>query len=104
MEGLLWAKRVRLLVTLNGLTAALIMACLSLQAAETQVPVIFTGGYETDPSDHGRPVVLVAAALEVKPEVFREAFRDVRPARNGKPSAEEARNNKAALMKGLQPY
>ena len=31
-----------------------------------QVPVVFTGGYETDPRDRGRPVILVASALGVR--------------------------------------
>jgi hypothetical protein len=75
----------------------------SSQAAETKVPVTFSGGHETDPRDGGRPVVLIAAALAVKPEVFREAFKDVKPARDGKPSPEEARRNKEALLKMLKP-
>ena len=75
-----------------------------LHAAETTVPVTFSGGHETDPQDHGRPVGLVAAALGVKPEVFRQAFSGVTPAKNGKPSPEEAQRNKAALMKVLGPY
>jgi hypothetical protein len=49
-------------------------------------------------------VVLVAAGLGVKPEVFREAFRGVTPAKNGRPSGDEARRNKAALMKVLAPH
>jgi hypothetical protein len=72
--------------------------------AQTKVPVTFTGGHETDPEDRGRPVVLVAAALGVKAEVFREAFRGVTPARGRKPTGEEARRNKAALMKVLAPH
>src|SRR4051812_47520904 len=68
-----------------------------------EFPVTFTGGHDTDPRDGGRPVVLVAAGLGVPPEVFREAFRGVTPARNGRPSAEEARRNKEALMKVLGP-
>ncbi len=75
-----------------------------VQAAETKVPVTFTGGHETDPQDRGRPVVLVAAALGVKPEVFREAFKGVTPARDGKPSPELARRNKEALLKVLKPH
>jgi hypothetical protein len=89
------------------ITLAVIMsgiANVNVHAAETKVPVTFSGGHETDPKDHGRPVVLVAAALEVKPEVFREAFSGVTPARGGKPSQEEARRNKAALMKVLKPH
>ncbi len=50
------------------------------KAVETKIPVTFSGGHETDPKDHGRPVVLVAAALNVKPEVFRKAFSGVTPA------------------------
>src|SRR2546429_5507803 len=74
------------------------------RAEEKKVPVTFSGGHGTDPKDGGRPVVLVAAALGVKPEVFREAFSGVTPARGGKPSKEEARRNKAALMKVLKPH
>ena len=78
--------------------------CGTARAAEMEVPVTFSGGHGTDPKDGGRPVVLVAAALGVKPEVFREAFSGVTPARGGKPSQEEARRNKAALMKVLEPH
>ncbi len=66
--------------------------------------VIFSGGYETDPRDHGRPVALIAAALGVKSEVFREAFSRVRPARGGPPSAERVRANKQVLMEALGKY
>lgn len=71
-----------------------------------KLPVVFTGGYETDPRDHGRPVVLIAAALGVKPEVFRDAFSGVHPAGPGRggPTREEARTNKAALMSVLGKY
>jgi len=75
-----------------------------VQAAETKVPVTFSGGHDTDPKDHGRPVVLVAAGLGVKPEVFRKAFSGVTPARGRGPTGEEARRNKEALMKVLGPY
>lgn len=80
------------------------VSCETARSAETEVPVTFSGGHGTDPQDGGRPVVLVAAALGVKPEVFREAFSGVTPARGGKPSPEEARRNKAALMKVLSPH
>ncbi len=66
--------------------------------------VIFTGGYETDPRDHGRPVALIAAALGVKPEVFRQAFSNVKPARGGDPSPTRARANKEVLMAALGKY
>lgn len=80
------------------------MAPRETHAAERTVPVTIKGGHETDPKDGGRPVVLVAAGLGVKPEVFREAFRGVTPARNGRPTGEQARQNKAALLKVLGPH
>jgi hypothetical protein len=80
------------------------MAATCIQAAETKVPVTFSAGHETDPKDHGRPVVLIAAALNVKPEVFHKAFSGVTPARGRGPTGEEARRNKEALMKVLGPY
>ncbi|MFT3882790.1 MAG: hypothetical protein QM703_24445 [Gemmatales bacterium] len=73
-------------------------------SAETKVPLAFTQGHDTDRKDGGRPVVLIAAALGVKPEVFREAFSGVTPAKDGRPSQEDARRNKEALMKVLKPY
>lgn len=69
--------------------------------SEQAAQVTFTGGYETDERDHGRPVVLIAAGLGVTPEVFREAFSGVTPSRNGPPSGAEARANKKALMDAL---
>ncbi len=74
------------------------------QAAEMKIPITFSGGHDTDRKDGGRPVVLIAAALGVKTEVFREAFSGVTPARGRGPTGEEARKNKAALMKVLQPH
>lgn len=73
-------------------------------AAETKVPVSFSGGHEIGKNDFGRPVALIAAALGVKPEAFREAFRGVTPARGRGPSGDEARKNKAALMKVVAPH
>src|SRR5437588_6288417 len=73
-------------------------------ADEMRVPVTFTGGHEIDPRDHGRPVALIAAALGVKPEIFRDAFSRVTPAKNGKPTGDEARRNKEILMKALGPH
>jgi hypothetical protein len=72
----------------------------------TQVPLVFSGGHATDPRDHGRPVVLVAAALKVTPEVFRAAFSGVHPAPPGQggPTPEEARANKRVLLGALAPY
>ena len=72
----------------------------------TREPVVFSGGHETEGVDHGRPVVLIAAALGVAPEVFREAFSHVHPAGpgSGGPTDAEARQNKAALMNALGKY
>jgi hypothetical protein len=71
----------------------------------TRVPVVFTEGHETDPQDRGRPVVLISAALGVPPEVFREAFKQVRPAPAGtKPSRQQERANKTVLLKALGKY
>ncbi|MEA3212580.1 MAG: hypothetical protein QOE70_5637 [Chthoniobacter sp.] len=72
----------------------------------TRVPVVFSGGHETEGVDRGRPVILIAAALGVKPEVFREAFSHVHPAGpgSGGPTDAEARQNKKALMDALGKY
>ncbi|WP_409345388.1 hypothetical protein [Paenibacillus sp. MBLB4367] len=68
--------------------------------------IVISGGYDTDLQDHGRPIALIAAALGVKPEVFRQAFSGVTPAGAGSsgPTSEQAQSNKAALMKVLAPY
>jgi hypothetical protein len=74
-------------------------------STDTQVPVIFSGGHETVGEDRGRPVILIASALKVPPEVFREAFRHVKPAGpNEQPQEEQVRKNKQALMSALSPY
>lgn len=73
-------------------------------AEETQIPITFTGGHEIGRGDFGRPVTLIAAALGVKPDVFREAFSGVTPAKGRGPSGDEARRNKEALMKVLKPH
>jgi len=72
----------------------------------TRVPIAFSGGHDTDPQDRGRPVVLIAAALGVKPEVFRDAFSRVHPAGpgSGGPTDAEARANKKVLMDALGKY
>lgn len=45
------------------------LACAKAQnrTGITRVPVVFSGGHETDPRDHGRPVVLIAGALGIPP-------------------------------------
>jgi hypothetical protein len=74
-------------------------------SSTTRVPVVFSGGHETDPRDRGRPVVLIAAALGVPSNVFREAFSHVRPAPAGtRPDPEQVRRNKEALMDALEKY
>jgi len=67
--------------------------------------VVFSGGHETDPQDRGRPDILIAAALGVPTEVFRDAFKQVHPAPAGtEPDPDQVRKNKAALMGALGPY
>jgi hypothetical protein len=77
-----------------------------LAAGERRVSVTFADGHDTDGRDHGRPVVLIAAALAVPADVFRETFTHVHPAGPGQggPTDAEARANKAALMAGLSKY
>ncbi len=73
--------------------------------APDRVEVVFSGGHDTDPRDHGRPDVLIAAALGVTTEVFREAFSHVTPAAGGRePEPEQVRRNKAALLAKLGPF
>jgi hypothetical protein len=91
-------------LVMSILFLSITMADAMVHAAEIKIPVTLSGGHETDPKDHGRPVVLIAAALNVKPEVFRKAFSGVTPARGRGPTGEEARRNKEALMKVLGPY
>ena len=76
-----------------------------LPSGVTRAPVVFSGGHATALRDHGRPVVLIAAALGVEPEVFREAFSHVHPADpNRGPTGDEARANKSALLSVLGRY
>src|SRR5258708_23040161 len=65
------------------LTTAPLRAQSGSKGSETKVAVVFTGGYQTDRPDAGRPVVLIAAALGVPSDGFRNAFSSVRPARGG---------------------
>lgn len=78
--------------------------CMSCQAAESKVPVTISGGHDIGKQDFGRPVDLIAAALGVKADVFRKAFSGVTPARGRGPTGDEARKNKAALIKVLGPH
>lgn len=91
-----WTK-----ITLATTPAALIAILAGTAMADT---VTFSGGHDIGKNDHGRPCVLIAAALGVKTEVFREAFSGVTPAKGGKPTRDEARKNKEALLKVLGPH
>jgi len=74
-------------------------------AGTTRVQLAFLGGYDTDPRDHGRPVALVAAALGVPPQVFRDAFSHVHPAPAGQqPTQDEVHDNKRQLLSRLAKY
>src|SRR4051812_651880 len=77
-----------------------------IPAGVKRVPVTLSGGFDTDPRDRGRPVILIASALGVAPEIFRETFTHVHPAGPGRggPTREEAQQNKKALMDGLGKY
>ncbi len=88
------------------LIASDVRAADSLPDGVQRVPVTLSGGHETEKVDHGRPVKLIAAALGVKDQVFRDAFSNVHPAQpgSGGPTETEARANKAVLMKALAPY
>lgn len=81
------------------------VATAPLAPGVTRVAVVFSGGHDTDPRDGGRPVVLVANGLGVAPEVFREAFSHVRPARTGnEPEPAQVQQNKSALLNALGRY
>ena len=62
---------------------------------------MISGGHETDPRDNGRPVALIAAALGVEEQVFRDAFSGVTPSMSGPPTASHAQANKKVLMDAL---
>jgi len=84
---------------------AAFLAVSAARAEPVQVPLVFSGGHETDPHDRGRPVALIAGALGVPAEVFREAFSHVHPAPAGtEPDPDQVRRNKEALMAALGPY
>jgi hypothetical protein len=91
-----------ILLQLIALLGASTVATIGL-GVEARVPVIFSGGHEIAKNDYGRPITLMAAALGVKPDEFRQAFSGVRPAHGRGPTGAEARRNKEALMKVLQP-
>ncbi|MDQ2800142.1 MAG: hypothetical protein M3Y13_10920 [Armatimonadota bacterium] len=96
----------RLFVLLGAAFVLLAASALPGQAqAVSRVAVVFSGGHETDPQDRGRPVALIAAALGVPPQVFRDTFRSVRPAPAGvAPDRQRTQGNKAVLLAALGPY
>jgi hypothetical protein len=99
------SRLILLAAGLFGLASVLQADDPSLPAGATKVPLIFRGGHETDPVDRGRPVILIAAALGVKPEIFREAFSHVHPAGPGEePQPAQVQQNKQALLSRLAPY
>jgi hypothetical protein len=90
--------------TVDGQSVAIVGEHYFIESAElVGLPVRFSGGHEIGTNDYGRPITLMAAALRVKPEGFRKAFSGVTPAFGRGPTAAEARRNKEALMKVLQP-
>jgi hypothetical protein len=94
-----------ILFTLTLITIGGASAQTAQNTPTTRVPVVFSGGHETDPRDRGRPVVLIAAALKVPPEVFRAAFSQVHPAPAGmEPDEQRVRQNKDALLGALSRY
>lgn len=99
------AKAFQLTALLILTSSFIIPTHLPAQSAEQRVELSITGGHDTDPRDRGRPDVLIAAALGVPTEVFRDAFSHVRPL-HGETGDNEAqvRQNKAALMHALGPY
>lgn len=75
------------------------------EEAPQRIPVVISGGHETDPRDHGRPVALVAGGLGVTPEVFRQTFSGVHPVAPGSyPDQGRARENKSVLLASLSRY
>ena len=89
-----------------GVVAGLtILLAADVQSPDQKTELVISEGHETDPRDHGRPVVLIANALGVKPEVFREAFSHVTPAAAGnEPKPEQVSRNKQALLSALGPF
>jgi hypothetical protein len=101
------AERRRIQVAISSLVLVVVAIGArdaTLLADEMRLAVRLRGGHQTDSRDHGRPVVLVAAGLGVKPEVFREAFKGVTPARGGPPTPDQVQRNKRALLDALSPY
>lgn len=95
--------------TIAALTLVVLLSGCAASTGPTtdtsEVTVTIEGGLETDQVDGGRPVALVAAALGVPAEVFREAFSGVTPAGAGEdPDSAQVALNKQALLDVLGPY
>jgi hypothetical protein len=89
-----------------NLSFALACAALSTGAsAKVTVRAQILGGHERKSVDHGRPVILIAAALRVREQVFRDAFSHVRPGSAGQePDPEHVIRNKQALLDALGSF
>jgi hypothetical protein len=99
------AVRLTLCAAVAGLTGLAIAGGTPAAGKTRLTTAKIAGGHVTDPRDNGRPVVLVAAALGVPTEVFRQAFSAVTPAGAGQePDPAQVQANKAALLKVLAPY
>jgi hypothetical protein len=84
---------------------AQVAAIQKIKGESQRIPAVISGGHETDPRDHGRPVVLVAGGLGVTPEVFRDAFSGVHPVAPGTlPDQARAQQNKTVLIAALGRY
>ena len=98
----------RMACLISGIVVTVLMTLCSAQSQTwdvIRVPVVISGGHETDPRDHGRPVVLVAGGLGVSPEIFRDAFSRVHPVAPGSyPDQERAQQNKSVLLSALGKY
>jgi hypothetical protein len=90
-------------VSMALVAVALVIAVTGTALADV-FPVTITGGHDIGRDDLGRSCTLIAAALGVKTEVFREAFGGVIPSRGRSPSEDETKRNKEALMRVLAPH
>lgn len=68
------------------------------------VVVQISGGHETKPQDGGRPDILIAGALGIPEQVFRDAFSHVTPEPNGANIPSVAQANKSQLLPRLASY
>jgi len=82
---------------------AMLLVPIVAHADQKEVPLSFSGGHDIGKDDYGRPINLIAAGLGVKPEEFRKAFSGVTPAKGRRPTREEERRNKEAMMRVLAP-